>query len=129
MASKRSLEAAAATAGLFTQVEDDKPKAKAKRGRPKKVQPQPQHTPQTKPKTKPNTAAGMTNAKTPESKRETVTFSAKIDSEVSKKWRTYTTIDKYGDTGKLTEAALLEYMNRHKLTPEQQKKYDILTGI
>lgn len=118
MASKRSLEAAAATAGLFTQVEDDKPKAK--RGRPKKVQPQPEPK-QTQPK--PETAAGVDH------RRETVTFSAKIDSEVSKKWRTYTTIDKYGDTGKLTEAALMEYMNRHKLTPEQQKKYDILTGI
>ena len=122
MASKRSLEAAAATAGLFTQAtEADKPKAK--RGRPPKAKQAEAPTPTAK-ADKVNKAAGD-----PEHKRELVTFSAKIDSEVSKHWRTYTTVGKYGDMGRLTEAALTEYMNRHKLPPELQKKFDILTSV
>lgn len=123
MASKRSLEAAAATAGLFTQATEAEEKPKAKRGRPPKAKPTP--TPTETPKTeKASKAAGD-----PEHKRELVTFSAKIDSEVSKQWRTYTTVGKYGDTGRLTEAALTEYMNRHKLPPELQKKFDILCDL
>ena len=93
MATKKSLEAAAATSGMF---------AKAKE-QPKTEQ--------------------------PEKKRETATFSVKIDSEVLKRWRYYASMDGYGDKGKLTEAALVEYMNRHKLTPEQQKKLDTLLEL
>ncbi len=102
MASKKSLEAAAATAGLFTEAkEQDKPKTK------KATRQQP----------------------TPEAKRETATFSVKIDSEVLKRWRYYASANGYGDKGKLTEAALVEYMNRHKLTPEQQEKVDLLCKV
>ena len=101
--SKKSLEAAAATSGMFS-------KAPAKT-----------HTPK----------AGTTPKKETEqrAKRETVTFSVKIDSEVLKKWRIYASIDGYGDKGKLTEAAILEYMSRHKLNPEQQKKFDTLCDL
>jgi hypothetical protein len=53
----------------------------------------------------------------------------KIDSEVLKKWRVYTSIDGYGDKGRLTEAAILEYMNRHKLTGDKLKKFETLTSI
>ena len=99
MASKKSLEAAAATAGMFTEAkEQEKPKAKKE-----KLKPEP--------------------------KRETATFSVKIDSDVLKRWRVYASMDGYGDKGKLTEAALSEYMNRHKLNPEQQKKFDTLIGL
>lgn len=99
MATKKSLEAAAATAGMFTEAkEPEKPKAKKE-----KVKPEP--------------------------KRETATFSVKIDSDVLKRWRVYASMDGYGDKGKLTEAALSEYMNRHKLTPEQQKKFNTLIGL
>ena len=108
MASKKSLEAAAATAGMFT-------KAPAKT-----------HTP------KAGTRQRATEPKKEQeqrAKRETVTFSVKIDSEVLKKWRIYASIDGYGDKGKLTEAAILEYMSRHKLNPEQQKKFDTLCDL
>lgn len=103
MASKKALEAAAATSGMFTEAE------KPKRGRKPKAEEQ---------------AAPIA-----EPKRDLQTFSVKIDSEVLKKWRYYTTIEKYGETGKLTEAALSEYMNRHKLTQEQQAKFDTLMGL
>lgn len=102
MASKKSLEAAAATAGMFTEAKE-----------------------QEKPKTKKETRQQAN----PEPKRETATFSVKIDTDVLKRWRVYASIDGYGDKGKLTEAALNEYMNRHKLTPEQQKKFDTLIGL
>lgn len=102
MASKKSLEAAAATSGMFTEAtEQEKPKTK------KATRQQP----------------------TPEAKRETATFSVKIDSEVLKRWRYYASANGYGDKGKLTEAALVEYMNRHKLTPEQQEKVDLLCKV
>ena len=95
MVSKKSLEAAAATSGMFTAAKDlDKKQGKKQ-----------------------------------EPKRETATFSVKIDTDVLKKWRIYASIDGYGDKGKLTEAALNEYMNRHKLTPEQQAKFDALMSI
>lgn len=102
MATKKSLEAAAATAGMFTEAKE-----------------------QEKPKTK----KGTRQQANPEPKRETATFSVKIDSEVLKKWRYYASMDGYGDKGKLTEAAIVEYMNRHKLTPEQQAKLDALMEI
>lgn len=105
MATKKSLEAAAATSGMFTAAtEQETPK----QGRAKKTQ-------------------GQQAATDP--KRETATFSVKIDTEVLKKWRIYASIDGYGDKGKLTEAALTEYMNRHKLTQEQQKKFDTLMEV
>lgn len=97
MASKKQLEAAAATAGLFTQAAEQEPQQKQ----------QEKH----------------------ETKRETATFSVKIDSEVLKKWRAYTSIDGYGDKGKLTEAAIVEYMNRHKLTGDKQAKFEKLISI
>ena len=99
MPSKRSLEAAAATKGLF-----EKAPAKGKQTAPKKQQATPK----------------------PEPKRETATFSVKIDTEVLRKWRYYASMDGYGDKGKLTEAALVEYMNRHKLSPKQQAKFLLL---
>lgn len=102
MASKKSLEAAAATAGMFTEAKE-----------------------QEKPKTKKATRQQVT----PEAKRETATFSVKIDSEVLKRWRYYASANGYGDKGKLTEAALVEYMNRHKLTPEQQAKVELLCNV
>ena len=102
MATKKSLEAAAATAGMFSEAtEQDKPKTK-KATRQQAI---------------------------PEPKREAATFSVKIDKEVLKRWRYYASANGYGDKGKLTEAALVEYMNRHKLTPEQQKKIDILCDV
>lgn len=97
MASKKSLEAAAATSGMFSKAPEQ----------PEQKEIQQQATP----------------------KSEKVTFSVKIDSNVLKRWRTYASLEKYGDKGRLTEAALVEYMNRHKLTPEQQEKFDILCGL
>ena len=95
MATKKSMEAAAATSGMFSEAikKDEGQQAKA------------------------------------EAKRETATFSVKIDTDVLKRWRTYASMNGYGDKGKLTEAALNEYMNRHKLTPEQQAKFDTLIGL
>ena len=102
MASKKSLEAAAATAGMFSEAtEQEKPKAKKE----------------------------TRQQANPEPKRETATFSVKIDSDVLKKWRYYASMNGYGDKGRLTEAAIVEYMNRHKLTPEQQAKLDALMEI
>lgn len=104
MATKKSLEAAAATSGMFTAAtETEKPK----KATPKKE----------------------TRQQAPEPRRETATFSVKIDTEILKKWRYYASMDGYGDKGKLTEAALTEYMNRHKLNPEQQAKLDALMEI
>lgn len=93
MASKKSLEAAAATSGMFT------------------------------------AAAKETKQAAGEKKRELQTFSVRIDSDLIKKWKTYTTVEKYGEMGKLTEAALTEYMNRHKLTGDKLKKYETLIEL
>lgn len=101
MASKKSLEAAAATSGMFSAAKEEPAEKK------------------TEQQLKPETVV----------KRETATFSVKIDTDVLKKWRIYASLDGYGDKGRLTEAALIEYMNRHKLTPEQQKKFDTLIGL
>ena len=102
MASKKSLEAAAATSGMFSAAKEEPAEKK------------------TEQQLKPETVV----------KRETATFSVKIDADVLKKWRIYASIDgEYGNKGALTEAALIEYMNRHKLTPEQQKKFDTLIGL
>jgi len=105
MATKKSLEAAAATNGMFTAATEQE---KVKQEKQPKVEARQQEQ---------------------EPKKETATFSVKIDTEVLKKWRLYASMDGYGDKGKLTEAALNEYMNRHKLTPEQQAKLDILLGL
>ena len=109
MASKKSLEAAAATAGLFKQAEPETKKPRQ----------------QAQTKKQPRQQAQIE----PEPKRSKETFSVKIDSEVLKAWRTYTSLDGYGDKGKLTEAAISEYMNRHKLTPDKQAKYDTLMSV
>ena len=101
MASKKSLEAAAATSGMFSAAKEEPAEKK------------------TEQQLKPETVV----------KRETATFSVKIDTDVLKKWRIYASLDGYGDKGRLTEVALIEYMNRHKLTPEQQKKFDTLIGL
>ena len=103
MATKNSLKAAAATSGMFAKAPEQET--------PKRTR-------------KPKAAAAPET--TPDPKRETVTFSVKIDSDTLKKWRIYTSMNGYGDKGKLTETALNEYMNRHKLTPEQQAKFDTL---
>ncbi len=100
MATKKSLEAAAATSGLFDETKGTR-----------------------KPKRKPGPAA------IPETKKEKATFSVKIDSTVLKKWRFYSSMNGYGDKGNMTEAALNEYMNRHKLSPEQQKKLETLMSL
>lgn len=94
MPTKKSLEAAAATSGMFEKAK------KTNRDR--------EHE---------------------EQKRESATFSVKIDKDVLKQWRVYASMDGYGDKGKLTEKALVEYMNRHKLSPEQQAKYNVLMDI
>lgn len=100
---KKALKAAAATSGLFEKAtEQDKPK----KAIPKKEQ----------------QAAG-------EPKRETATFSVKIETTTLKKWRLYASMNGYGDKGKLTEKAIDEYMNRHKLSPEQQAKLDALMEL
>ena len=111
MATKKSLQAAAATSGLFTaakETEQAKPKPKKE---PRQQAKRQQATPD------------------PEQKREAATFSVKIDKEVLKRWRYYGEANGYGNKGELTERALTEYMNRHKLTPEQEKKIDILCGL
>ena len=107
MASKNSLKAAAATSGMFTAANEEKtPKA-----------------------TKAPKAKAEHTGQQAEPKRETATFSVKIDTEVLKRWRIYASMNGYGDKGKLTEAALNEYMNRHKLSPEQQAKFDALIEL
>lgn len=108
MASKKSLEAAAATAGLFKQADTETKK--------------PRQQAQTKKQTR-------QQANAPEPKRETATFSVKIEVNTLKRWRYYAEANGYGDKGKLTEAAISEYMNRHKLTPEQQAKIDRLMEL
>ena len=108
MASKKSLEAAAATAGLFKQAEPEK---------------KPRQQAQTKKQTRQQAQTA------PEPKRSKDTFSVKIDSEVLRAWRIYTSLDGYGDKGRLTEAAISEYMNRHKLTGESKKKFDMYMSI
>lgn len=103
MATKKSLQAAAATSGMFTAAKEEPKQAKPKKETRQQA--------------------------TPEPKRTKETFSVKIDSEVLKKWRVYTSIDGYGDKGRLTEAAISEYMNRHKLTGAKLKKFETLTSI
>lgn len=113
MATKKSLQAAAATSGLFTAAKEEAPK------RNTKEQAKPKPKKETRQQAKPD----------PEQKREAATFSVKIDKEVLKRWRYYGEANGYGNKGELTERALTEYMNRHKLTPEQEKKIDILCGL
>jgi uncharacterized protein (DUF4415 family) len=107
MATKKSLQAAAATSGMFTAAKEEPKQAKPKKATRQQAQ----------------------TVTEPEPKRTKETFSVKIDSEVLKKWRVYTSIDGYGDKGRLTEAAILEYMNRHKLTGDKLKKFETLTSI
>ena len=109
MASKKSLEAAAATAGLFKQAEPETKKPRQQAQAKKQTRQQAQTA--------------------PEPKRSKDTFSVKIDSEVLKAWRTYTEMNGYGDKGRLTEAAISEYMNRHKLTGKQKERYDKLMSV
>lgn len=59
-------------------------------------------------------------------KTERVNFAVRIDADVLKRWRIYTSLDGYGDKGKLTEDAMIEYMAKHKLTPEKQARFDTL---
>ena len=49
--------------------------------------------------------------------------------EFEEAWKTYTAIEKYGETGKLTEAALTEYMEKHKLTGDKLKKFNTLMEL
>lgn len=100
MATKKSLEAAAATNNLFSEAKPEQQKKAVK------------------------TTPAEKNVK-----KEKAVFSVKIDADVVKKWRYYSSMDGYGDKGNLTEKALVEFMNRHKLPPEQQKKLDILMSI
>ena len=64
-----------------------------------------------------------------QAKRDLVTYSVRIDMDVMKAWKTYTAIEKYGETGKLTEAALTEYMEKHKLTGDKLKKFNTLMEL
>ena len=57
-----------------------------------------------------------------EAKKETATFSVKVEAEVLKRWRIYASMNGYGDKGKLTNEALREYMANHPLTKEQESK-------
>ena len=160
MATKKSLKAAADTAGMFTQAEPEQKATEAKKAKEvtqvqkikmiKEEQKEPevqkikivekrQKDPAMQAIEKARKEA--TTIKTPstreikkqvviaEEKREKATFSVKIDSEVLKRWRIYSSMNGYGDKGNLTEAALTEYMNRHKLKPEQQAKFDTLISI
>ena len=61
--------------------------------------------------------------------RETATFSVKIGADTLKMWRIYASMDGYGDKGRLTEQALTEYMDRHKLSPEKQAKFEALCKL
>lgn len=61
--------------------------------------------------------------------KETVPYTVRLEKDVAKRWRTYTELGKYGDKSTLTEAALTEYMERHKLSPELQKKFDTLMEL
>lgn len=117
MATKKSLKAAAETAGMFTQAEPEQKATEVKETKKAK------EVKQAKPKKE------VKQVVVAEEKREKATFSVKIDSEVLKKWRIYSSMNGYGDKGNLTEAALIEYMNRHKLKPEQQAKFDTLISI
>lgn len=112
MASKKSLQAAAATSGMFIQAKEQSKPVKGTKAPKKEAE---------APKKETKQAA--------EPKRETATFSVKIDSEVLKKWRIYTSMDGYGDKGRLTEAAISEYMNRHKLSQDQQKRFEALAEL
>lgn len=64
-----------------------------------------------------------------ETNRELATFSVKMDETVIKKWRTYTSIDKYGETGRLTEKAIKEYMTNHPLEAKNYAKFETLMRI
>lgn len=61
--------------------------------------------------------------------KETVPYTVRIEKDLLKQWKIYTECGAYGDKSKLTEAALTEYMNRHKLTAEQQAKYNALMEL
>lgn len=61
--------------------------------------------------------------------KETVPYTVRIEKDLLKQWKTYTECGKYGDKSTLTEAALTEYMARHKLTAEQQAKYNALMEL
>lgn len=64
-----------------------------------------------------------------EKKKDLQTFSVKVDSEVLKKWRAYTSIGEYGQVGKLTEKAIDEYMNKHKLVGDDLVKFNKLMDL
>ena len=102
MASKKSLAAKAATAGMFTKAEET----------------------EAKPEIKKETAEAV-----PEKKKESAIFSVQIDKEILKRWRLYTSANGYGDKGRLTQEAIKEYMQNHRLDPEQEKKIESMLEL
>lgn len=107
MATKKSIKAAAATTGLFVTEQTET--------KPEKNEVMVEETTGKADRAKKETAA--------EQKKELDIFSVRIDRDILLQWKSRTSVDGYGKIGELTEAALTEYMNRHKLTPEQEETY------
>lgn len=102
MASKKSLEAAAATSGMFTAATETEQAKKPKKGTRQQAKEQ------------------------ATSKPEMVVFSCRLDKDTAARWKAYASVDGYGDKSKLTDAALKEYMENHPLSKEQKAKYNAL---
>ena len=112
MASKKALSnmAAQATASMFSATPDPKQKETKPAAKPKQAA-----------KKEPKAAAVPTAD--PE-KAEKKVFSCRLDENHAAQWQAY--IDAVdGKAGDLTDRAIMEYMNRHKLNADQQTVYSL----
>ena len=106
MANKKALsnKAAQATASMFSAVSDPKQK-------------------EAKPAAKKEPKAAAVPTPEPE-KAEKKVFSCRLDENHAAQWQAY--IDAVdGKAGDLTDRAIMEYMNRHKLNADQQTVYSL----
>lgn len=121
MATKKSLEAAAATSKLFSgATEQEKTigngntvyeKSLKERSKGKTITIQ--------------TVENPTKETDQEQKKksDTAMFSCRMDADVIAKWKAYTKVGGYGNIGDMTVQALSEYMDKHKLSEEEETKY------
>jgi len=101
MATKKSLEAAAATSGMFTEAKETKTATKATKEPVNKV----------------------------ESKAETVPYSCRMDTDTIARWKAYVKVEGYGNMGEMTKQAITEYMKAHPLTKDKKAKYQALYEV
>lgn len=119
MATKKSLEAAAATSGMFTKANE----TKGKQAKVKIV------SEKTEPKQMKVEVVQAGQEPKKESKGETVPFSCRMDTDTIARWKAFVKVEGYGNMGEMTKQAITEYMKAHPLTKDKKAKYQALYEV